>query len=200
MKQRGRRSYFRPVVLLLTLLLLAGLTLAVNDLGCPGDPMPVQWRSGDILFLSGTSFRSKCVRLLEGYAVDYSHVGLIVVKDGVPFVINADPAAGVVVIQRWDIVTASDQVAGGAVYRLRGVDPSAVSAACLAAQRDAQEHIPFDESFDLNTPGRLFCTELVWRAYRSAGVNLCPNAETDHPHLLPTDLLENPKLQRVLRF
>jgi len=195
---RGLRSY-------LGWKLKAGLVLtgvaAVGSIPArPGDPNIARWRSGDVLFLNGTSLRSRAVRLLQGYTTDYSHVGIVVVDEGVPFVIHADPAAGKVIKQRWDAVIRSGQVSGGAVYRVRGADARATAAACAVARQHAREDAPFDNDFDLRTVDRLFCTELVWRAYRSAGVDLCKDAETNYPHLLPAALLKSPELGEILRF
>jgi hypothetical protein len=181
-------------------LLLAAVIAVANVPGELGDPHIDKWQSGDIVFLNGTSFRSRAVRLLQGYSCDFSHVGMVVVEDGVPFIVNADPAEGKVIKQRWDAVIAPGQVSGGAVYRVRHADSQAVDAACETAQRYAREGIPFDNDFDLKTPDRLFCTELVLRAYQNAGIDLCKNAETEHPHLLPADLLGTRLLEQISRF
>lgn len=181
-------------------LLGTSIVIAIANLpSTPGDPHVERWRPGDIVFLNGTSFRSRIVRLLQGYSTDYSHVGLVVIDTGVPFVVHADPSKGAVVKQRWDTIITPGQISGGALYRLRRADQATLDLACLLARRYACEALPFDQDFDLKTGDRLFCTELVWRAYRAAGVDLCPDAETEHPHLLPADLL-SAELEELLRF
>ena len=44
----------------------------------------------------------------------------------------------------------------------------AASAACAYAR----EALSFDAGFDLDSEDRLYCTELVWRAYLQAGIDL----------------------------
>jgi hypothetical protein len=64
----------------------------------------------------------------------------------------------------------------------------------------ARAGVPFDHDFDSATPDRLYCTELVWRAYYSAGVELLPPGEAMHKRILPADLLDGGGLQEVARF
>ena len=37
----------------------------------------------------------------------------------------------------------------------------------------AQRHTPFDGTYDLKNERALYCTELVWKAFATAGVTLC---------------------------
>lgn len=181
-------------------LLSAVLIDALNPLGTRANPDLSRWREGDVIFLNGSSFRSSLVRALQKYSADYTHAGIVVVDHGDLFVVHADPAAGKVMQQRWDEMIASGSILGGAVFRVKHVDRSVLRSACATARRFADEALPFDNEFNLRTGDRLFCTELVLRAYRSAGVDLCPDAETNHPHLLPIDLAASTELELVLRF
>ncbi len=175
-------------------------TAVANIPGKPGDAHWEQWKAGDVVFLNGNSVRSKVVRLLQGYSTDYSHVGMVVMEKGIPFIVHADPAEDKVVRQRWDVVVRQRQVSGGAIFRLDRADVSIVDAACAAVESYAAKGTPFDHEFDLRTPGRLFCTELVLRAYRSAGVDLGKDAERNYPHFLPAELLRSSSLRRILQF
>jgi uncharacterized protein YycO len=177
--------------------------LAIVILNIPAKPGTAHreiWNHGDIICLNGTSVRSKIVRLLQGYSSDYSHVGLIVIDNGVPFIVNADPAKGKVVKQRWDAVIAPGEISGGAVFRVHEADVSAINSACSMAQQWATQGVPFDNDFNLKNGDRLFCTELVWQAYKSANIDLCKDAESEHPHLLPADLLKSSRFGLVDRF
>lgn len=158
------------------------------------------WKTGDVLFITGASLRSRVVRALQLRSVDYSHVGIVDLEAGRPFVIHADPAVGKVVRQSWDGLRASGEVLGGAIYRVREARDRTAPVACAAARRFAERRVPFDERFDLRTDDRLFCTELVLRAYRFAGVDLCADAESHHPQLLPSQLIAAGQLYEVVRF
>jgi uncharacterized protein YycO len=182
------------------LTLLAAAIMIANIPGQPGDPHCEKWKSGDIVFLNGTSFRSRTVRLLQKYSSDYSHVGIVVVENGVPYVVHADPSDDKVVRQRWADIVARGDISGGAVYRVRGGDDATLAVVVETAGEYARNAIPFDHEFDLKTTDKLYCTELVWRAYKAAGVELCKNAEMEHPHLLPANLLNSSQMEMVLRF
>jgi hypothetical protein len=194
MKYRRRPLIVAIVLIATVLFIFARLP------GRPIDPPSNCWHSGDILFLDGTSIRSRLVRLAEGYSTDYSHVGIIVLEDGVPFVVHADPAAGMVIKQRLDIVLSSGQFCGGALYRIKPNHGAVIRAACATANLWAQEKLPFNSQFDLESRDRLYCTELVWRAYLSGGIDLCDGMATKHRYLLPAQLLASPELRYVVRF
>ncbi len=180
--------------------LLTGVLLAAGVSGKPGNPHIESWRSGDIVFLDGRSLRSRIVRLVQSHSADYSHVGIVDIENGEAYVIHADPSAGRVVRQRWEVVLAPAQVSGGALYRVREGDERLTGSVCAAAKSYAREGVPFDGHFDLKTPNRLYCTELVLRAYRRSGLDLCRDAEVLHPYLLPVDLIGSGALEQVLRF
>jgi hypothetical protein len=67
----------------------------------------------------------------------------------------------------------------------------------------AVRHLPFDGDFDLATPERLYCTELVLLAYHAAGIDLHVSAShaarpfIDHPIVYPSDVQESPLLKRL---
>jgi len=169
----------------------------------PYSPREQSWRTGDIVFMNGRSWRSVFVRLAQGYSRDYSHVGLVSVRDGVAYIIHASPtagkeAAGAIVEERWDVALGADRVTGGAVYRLRRSARLRGDEVRLQAERFLAARLPFDDAFDLSTADRLYCTELIWRAYRSIGVDLRP-ARTGK-YLFPGDLLGSDSLREVAVF
>lgn len=192
----------RRRVLKTALLLLTGIVAAVElaPAAPPIDAHPQQWRSGDIIFLNGTSLRSRAVRALQGYSTDYSHVGLIAVEDEQTFIIHADPAAGFVVKQPWREVVKGADVVGGAVYRLPGITESVRHRICATACEFAARRVPFDENFDRSTASRLYCTELVWRLYLADGVELRSTADASSAHILPIHLINGGRLVFVGRF
>lgn len=134
--------------------------------------------TGDLILRGGTSAASRSVRLLADRATPYSHIGLVVrTRAGLTVVHSlpadeVDPAGGVRREPLASFVNARDaQVV--AVYRLVGARAAdAPPVAARWATRAAAAHLPFDPEFDLRTPDRLYCTELVLRAYASAGVDL----------------------------
>jgi hypothetical protein len=160
---------------------------------------PQGWRDGDIVALCGTSLRSRIVRVFQRNSTDYSHVGIIVAGQAGIFVVHADPAKGKVIRQRWEDVL-RDGTTGGAIYRLREGEATIGEKVSRESEKLAQAAVPFDDKFDLQSSDRLYCTELVWRAYGDAGVDLVPNLRAEHKYLLPATLFASPRLQQVQRF
>jgi uncharacterized protein YycO len=128
------------------------------------------FRNGDVVFIRGRTWRSFLVRFAEA-SNDFSHVGIVSIVDGVPYVVHATPDAEVVRLERAEDFLSPANADRAAVYRL---DREALRAE--AASREARNYfergISFDHRFDIANGDRLYCTELVWRAFKAAGVEL----------------------------
>lgn len=184
-------------------MLAAAVVSVLFGVASPAEPIPAHtehWQAGDIVFLNGTSLRSRAVRLLQGYSTDYSHVGIVTIDRGVVSVVHADPHAGKVVRQPWDVIASGGEYSGGAIYRATTFDRDVTRTVCAAATRWAEDEMPFDSDFDLATADRQYCTELVWRAYQNAGIELRSGTKDAPGYLLPDRLLDSPNLQQVARF
>ncbi len=166
-------------------------------------PDPSALQSGDIVFIRGISFRSGVVRLLEGAGSDYSHVGLVVIESGRPSVIHADPSSNPandrVVTESWFALIAPTRIRGATVFRLADrYTRAAPATAARVALGFAREALPFDHDFDLHTSQKLYCTELVWRAYVAAGIDLMGSSfGADRKYLLPSDLIASGFLRDI---
>ncbi len=86
------------------------------------------------------------------------------------------------------------------VYRFTG-DPAVAEAASLRAFEFCALEIPFDDRFDTGNREAMYCTELIWRAYKSAGVDLAEgnwefarNPVVQGRVLMPYRLSRSPRL------
>ena len=164
----------------LTALLAAGPDAAgpVRDLPAvisPAGLAAVPLVDGDLIFRAGRSLDSRLIRFADDGS-PYSHVGLIDRRDGVPFVVHVEPdvdgGGGRVRREPLGDFLAASKSDGFAVYRLTG-DRTGVAAAALTAALGYQAAgVTFDRDFDLETAGAMYCSELVWRAFLAAGVDL----------------------------
>jgi hypothetical protein len=207
-RRRGTSS--RGVRIALAFLGLVSLAL----LGRSSDPSPDpgagsgEWRlrfeatgfaSGDIIFRRGRSLVSRVVLSVDGGS-EYSHVGLISVIDGQVWVLHAVPSEepeqrGGVIAEPLSVFLSPDKATAAGLYRPR---EAGAAIAEKAAWRFVHAHIPFDSGFDLSTPNELYCTEMVWRAYREAGIDLAPpDPDRKEKYLLPSRLLRSPHLKRI---
>lgn len=136
---------------------------------------------GDIIFRKGLEAVSHIVMGLDR-ASEYSHVGIVTGQPGGLHVVHAVPAEGTDEFDRVkrehlaDFIR-PDRAAAFAVYRLRDSkgedrDRQIRLEVSRRAEAIAERQTPFDNQYDLGSDDRLYCTELVWKLYRDAGVLL----------------------------
>lgn len=157
---------------------------------------------GDLIFRRGRDLMSDVV-LAQGTGSRFSHVGLVVVVDDRAWVVHAMPAGHDMLdgVRREPM---KDFLSGAitrdaAVFRLTDLD--AVARTRLRDHALAQQGRPFDFAFELSTPDRLYCSELVITALRAAGWDRgFPSrrvALLGEPVVTPDDLLQLQGLVRV---
>ena len=201
--RRINLNYRRTVCVLVCLLMSLLIWHAIHN-ETPLSPVrfaPNQLRSGDILFIAGKTLRSEIVKMLELGKVDYSHVCIVVFEDNTPYVIHADPQQHQIAHEAWSTIVSPERIVSGAVFRINDDSKNTAFNAAMNAKSFFSKHLLFDDQFDLHTPDKLYCTELVWRAYLNAGLDLCPGVQnSSHTYLLPSKLLESKDLHQVCYF
>lgn len=207
---------------------LAALILAVAGLGAtallilrgrpPADAQPtpslearfndLELRSGDLIFRRGCSLVSRAVLAADGLS-EFSHVGLLWIEGGQARVIHASPpeaegAKGWVYSEPLFTFLSTRRARAAALYRLADGDIEIGRRAAAAARRYVRDRVPFDEKFDYADSSAFYCTELVWAAYREAGVDLVGEAFFDvrtpfqnGRYILPSALIYSPQLQKL---
>lgn len=167
-------------------------------------------QSGDILFRRQATFLSNTVLRFDREGT-FSHVGLIVRVNDAVRVVHTVPFSGNGFLDgvRIDTMRAFLEGSETVDYALFRVHPEHREAALRAADqalRFYSRHIPFDTEFQLDSSDRLYCTELVWRAYLESGLALLtdlPNSLTALPLLrskvlLPSTLQNSPYLRSIV--
>jgi hypothetical protein len=145
---------------------LAGLLLAVS---CTAGSAVSALKDGDIVFQTSQSSQSVAVQRATGSK--YSHMGMIVYRNGQPYVFEAINTVQYTPLDQW--------VARGVgrhfvAKRLRNAD-TLLSAAALQRLRTAAGQFagrPYDLYFGW-ADDRIYCSELVWKAYdRGLGIQI----------------------------
>lgn len=160
---------------------------------------------GDLIFRQSNSFVSSYIRSLEDDA-PYSHVGLVMLNDGEVSVIHARLVEGEyhgMVIQE-PLVDFLKEVNAAAVYRVDATPEQDAKVMALAAEMVASQR-PFDMQFDLATDDALYCTELVWKVWLDAGIDLI-DGQFDQlslpfnkgTYILPNSLSQSGKLNQIV--
>ncbi len=165
-------------------------------------------QSGDLIFRRGTSIESQIV-LLTDQNSEYSHVGMIYKINGKLFVIhtvpkedNADP--GYIKLESIDEFLSEGKAARVAVYRLVQNFPDKLNIASSYAYSCYSNKYCFDNNYDLVTDTQLYCTELIWKAYKHAGIDLvCKRLRninfiiTHKIMIMPSSIIESELLKKI---
>lgn len=197
---------------------LGGTVAVVAALAAPRpvpEPEPLAWNraaleEGDLLFRRGRDLASRVVLAADPES-RFSHVGIVARLGSRLLVVHTMPregeSGGMARAVPPEEFLAPEAAADAALYRLREPRGERPRAAAAIALELARRRIPFDEAFSLATPDKLYCTELVWRAYRGAGVDLVegrfdPLSLPLHqgPAVLPGGLTHSPHLDNVANF
>ena len=153
---------------------------------------------GDVVLVKGRTLRSVVMHLLENDLNSYTHVGIVVFVNDACTVIHADPHGSVLVQERCDSFISPTKVSRALIYRLvTGNGRLLASRAADAAQAYQNAVIRFDDRFDLTTDDAFYCTELVWRTYLAAGLDLTDSTFASRKYLFPSDLVRSGRLRIV---
>lgn len=137
----------------------------------------IEFHDGDLVLRRGKSFVSRVV-ILGDKKSEYSHVGIIALRNGEPYVVHAVPGEAdvnepeYVKMESVKEFLNTEKSADFAVYSLNEKYRSQGEAAAGKAIEYFDKHYTFDKSFDLEDDLRLYCTELIWKAYQAAGIDL----------------------------
>ena len=173
------------------LLALLGAAAHAADALAPGA------REGDLIFREGTEAVSAAVMAVDRGA--YSHVGMLVGQPGSWRVVHATPSEvrgrpDGVVVDTLAFFTDARRSRRHAVSHVQAGDDARRRAVGLALSMRGRP-------FRIADPAGTYCTELVWKAWRDAGLDLevrfTPLALPLMPgrYLLPSDLLASPRLR-----
>jgi len=126
-------------------------------------------KDGDIVFHTSRSAQSLAVQRATGSR--YSHMGIVLLRDGKPYVFEAVQTVRYTPLAQW---AARGNGGHYVAKRLRNADtlltPGAV--ARLRAGTSDFEGRPYDLTFEWSDR-RIYCSELVWKLYqRALGVRI----------------------------
>jgi len=137
--------------------LVLALAISAWDIATAGVPV----RDGDIIFHSSRSAQSAAIQ--RATHSPYSHMGVVLYRDGKPFVFEAIATVRYTPLATW---IARGEGGRYALRRLkRPLKPEEVQKLREAAK--AYVGKPYDLYFEW-TNARIYCSELVWKMYRDA--------------------------------
>ncbi len=137
----------------------------------------LECHNGDLVFRRGESFTSRVVLACDPEAV-FSHVGMVYKTRNQVMVIHAVPGEQPpgkkqpLKCEPLESFLKGDLAIDYRICRIRHEHRNAARAAAEIAHSFFINGYWFDDKFDLATPKALYCTELVWKAYQKAGLEL----------------------------
>ena len=145
------------VLLIGTCLILCPVVLPAKSLAAPA------LQEGDIVFQTSRSSQSEAVQ--KATHSQYSHMGIIFFKKGLPLVFEASRTVIYTPLEKW---AARGVDAHYEIARVRDETahtPEALSSLRRAAK--AFEGLPYDPTFEWSD-SKMYCSELVWKIYKRA--------------------------------
>ena len=118
-------------------------------------------RDGDLIFQTSRSGQSLAIQ--RATHSPWSHMGVILMRDGKPFVFEAGATVRYTPLAQWAARGASGQYT---IKRLMDV-PTPAQTARLRASAGKYAGRPYDLYFEW-TDERIYCSELAWKLYRDA--------------------------------
>jgi len=136
--------------------------------GC-GNSSAAQLRDGDIIFQ--TSLSSQSTAIQRASSSKYSHMGIIFLQGGKPFVYEAARTVKYTPLAKW---VARGEDGHYVVKRLRDADRVLTGDGVAKLRRAARgfRDKPYDLTFAWSDD-RIYCSELVWKIYdRGLGIRI----------------------------
>lgn len=166
--------------------MLRALTCLLLSLACAAQACAYTPREGDLLFQTSRSAQS--VAIQKATHSPYSHVGIVLLHEGRPYVFEAVGPVKFTPLARWIHRGKNGRYV---VKRMRKpLSPTALAAIHRLAARYAGK--PYDFTFDWSDT-RMYCSELVWKLYKAGGITLAPLAT------LGSFDLRDPLVRKILK-
>jgi hypothetical protein len=133
-------------------------------------------KEADLICLKGNTIRSKLLYAFTNND-NYSHVGILIQYNNGLFVVHANPDKGsvqrdAVIAEHIDDFIKNASPSFLLVLRMKSGDIKLYNNVKDFILHHLENHTRFDHSFLLSTDEYLYCTELIYKAFRSAGVDL----------------------------
>ncbi|MFI3286391.1 MAG: YiiX/YebB-like N1pC/P60 family cysteine hydrolase [Rikenellaceae bacterium] len=172
----------------------------------------IKLHDGDIAFRRGLGVVSNAVVMMNNRAT-YSHCGIVVHHNGEWCVVHAVPYEGErleddkVYCEPIGEFYSSLKAHCGAIYHLERLDSVERQRVVSYARYHLDAKTLFDHDYNLEDDERLYCSELVWRAYLAVDCDLSQGRRTHvvlppfkGVHIMPADIELNDSLSLIYSF
>lgn len=159
-------------------------------------------QNGDLILRCGKSTESYIVHLADNTS-EFTHIGIIRIENNIPYVIHAVPHKNKVVQKEtFQAFVNPKNTSSYAIYRTN-YNTNILTKVVNEAQNFYLKKYTFDNEYDLNTDTKLYCSELIQKAFKSAGIYLKLNAKEfdyvigKHKIIFPSEFTKKPEFNRI---
>lgn len=146
---------------------ITAIALALLFTGCAAQASP-DVRDGDIVFQTSHSTQSAAIQ--KATHSPYSHMGLVLYRDGKPYVLEAIGPVKYTPLPEWIARGVGGKYVVKRLRDQRAITPEAVERLRTVAR--SFEGRPYDLAFGWSDD-RIYCSELVWKVYdRALGIGV----------------------------
>ena len=160
-------------------------------------------KNGDLILRCGKSTESFAIHLADNTS-EFTHIGIISIEKEHPYVIHAVPNKQNI-LKKETLLEFIDPENNStyAIYRSQ-YNVETLSKVVNEAQNFYSKKYTFDNEYDLNTDTKLYCTELILKAFNNAGITLNIKAKQlnfvigKHNIIFPSEFTKEPEFNRVI--
>ncbi|WP_299523161.1 YiiX/YebB-like N1pC/P60 family cysteine hydrolase [uncultured Lutibacter sp.] len=160
-------------------------------------------QNGDLILRCGRSTQSFAVFLADASS-EFTHIGIIAIENNKPYVIHAVPCKNNILKKE----TLSEFInpkntSKFAIYR-SNYNAFLLDKVVKKANSFYKNKYEFDNKYDLTTDSKLYCTELVIKAFNTCGANLKINSKEfnyilgKHNIIYPSEFTKAPFFTRII--
>ncbi|UMB54287.1 hypothetical protein MKD41_02120 [Lutibacter sp. A64] len=160
-------------------------------------------QNGDLILRCGKSTGSYLVHLADKTS-EYTHIGIIAIEKGTPYVIHAVPHKNnTLKKETFKKFLNPKKASSYAVYRST-FNAKTLSKVVNEAQKFYLKKCTFDNEYNLNTDNKLYCTELILKAFKNAGITLNIKERElkfvvgTHAIIFPSEFTKKPIFNRII--
>ena len=154
-------------------------------------------KNGDLVLRCGKSTESYAVHMADDTA-EFTHIGILIFENNTPYVIHSVPhKLNTIKKDAFTEFCSPKKASKIAIYR-SSLSNIEIQNVCNEALRFYNEKYVFDSKYDLSTNKKLYCTELILKAYKNSGIQL--NIQTKelnymfgkHAIIFPSEFTKRP--------
>lgn len=134
-------------------------------------PKELNLKNGDLILRCGKSTESYAVILADSNT-EFSHIGIISIENNIPYVIHAVPHKKYFIKKdKLKTFLSPKNASRYAVYRTKNTD-EVLKKVAFEAESFYTNKYTFDNDYNLKTNSKLYCSELILKAFQNSGINL----------------------------